>query len=476
MPRRRELLLLLVAAAALYTANIQRLSLPSLDDCFYAREGVEMARRGAFFTVRWDGAANFAYPSLQIWILSRSFAFLGASDLAARLPSALMGLATLLMTWRIGVLAFTPAAGVTAAGLLLVAPYFANNARRSMIDLPLAFWISVAMLALLEGRRRPWCLALFALPLGAAILTKSVLGLLPLAVLAAAALLDPGWRARLARPWLWAGVGGGLLLGASWSLWEGWRFGADALRRHYFDQVGGFVGRPLGWAARILGLPLMALRDLEPAFLPALPGVWRAARRSRGGDDARLLVLLWAVVPFLLYGVSGTQSSRYLFPTFPPLALLAAWWLEESWPRVARPLRAYVAPGLALLAALAFWLAPRILSVDANRGFEQNRARLQSLLAPEDSLPFYGGRYWVYANPLLFYAERRLAPSAPTAPAALARARARPARLLLCGTGRLTEVKALAPDLAILLQANDWALVRVPPPVPDPRARAAGLR
>jgi 4-amino-4-deoxy-L-arabinose transferase-like glycosyltransferase len=464
VPTRRELLFLFAAAVALYTANILRLSLPSLDDCFYAREGVEMARRSAFFTVRWNGGLNFDYPSLQIWLVSRSFALFGVNDLAARLPSVAMGIGILLMTLRIGVLALTPATGAGAAALLLIAPYFANGARRCMIDVPLTFWITLAMMVLLEGRRRPRLHALLAVPLGAAILTKSVLGLLPLLVLAGAVVLDGAWRRRLARPWLWIGAGVGLALGSSWSLWEWHRFGGEVLRRHYFGQVGGFVGQRLAAWARLAGYPLMALRDFEPAFLPALPGIVRAMRRSsKAPDDGRLLVLLWALVPFVLYGVSGTQSSRYLFPIFPPLALLGAWWLEDALPRVARGLRVYAAPALALIAALLFWVAPHTLTADANRAFRENRETIRARVAPGESIAFFGARYWTYANPLLLYAERLLERPAPTPAEALARARAHPARLLLCGTGRLAEVRAVEPRVQGIVQAGDWALVIVPP-------------
>ena len=41
-------------------------------------------------------------PSLQFWIVGRSFALLGRNDFAARLPSILMALAIMLMTYRIG--------------------------------------------------------------------------------------------------------------------------------------------------------------------------------------------------------------------------------------------------------------------------------------------------------------------------------------------------------------------------------------
>jgi hypothetical protein len=45
---RWEVAVLLLAAAALFLA-IGAPSLPALDDCYYARKGVEMSRRGEFF-------------------------------------------------------------------------------------------------------------------------------------------------------------------------------------------------------------------------------------------------------------------------------------------------------------------------------------------------------------------------------------------------------------------------------------------
>ena len=47
----RSLLLMLLAATLLFTANMGSLSLLPLDDCFYARKGVEMLERGSFFDV-----------------------------------------------------------------------------------------------------------------------------------------------------------------------------------------------------------------------------------------------------------------------------------------------------------------------------------------------------------------------------------------------------------------------------------------
>jgi 4-amino-4-deoxy-L-arabinose transferase-like glycosyltransferase len=81
-----ELTTLLLAGALLFSANAGKLSLPALDDCFYARKAVEMERSGGFFTVTWAGEPAFQNPPLQVWLTARAFALFGENDLAARLP------------------------------------------------------------------------------------------------------------------------------------------------------------------------------------------------------------------------------------------------------------------------------------------------------------------------------------------------------------------------------------------------------
>ena len=168
----RRLLTLLIAGSALFGAGMATLSLGSLDDAFYARKGVEMARSGGFFSVTWAGQPAFQNPPLQIWIIAQSYLLFGEGDLAARFPSLVMALATLVITYRIGTRVVSREAGLTAVALLLVTPLYVDGARGSMMEMPQAFWVSLAMLIVVEGRDRPNRLLFFALPLAAGILTK----------------------------------------------------------------------------------------------------------------------------------------------------------------------------------------------------------------------------------------------------------------------------------------------------------------
>lgn len=463
---RRAFWVLLVCALAVYTANPFGIGLRAVDDCYYARKGVEMARSGSFFTVTWNGGPDFLYPSLQFWLLGRSFALLGENDLAARMPSILEAIGTLVITHRIGVMVLGAPAASSAVALLALAPYFADNARGCMIEMALVFWVSLAFLVILEGLRRPWVHLLLAIPLGAAILTKSILGLIPLPVLAVAALFSPDLRRAFGRPWLWAGMILGLAAGASWSLHQWSRFGSRALRAHYLDNIATLAARPLGPLQRLVRYPVYLLERFQPIILPALAGAGLAWRRARGERDAGAwLLLAWCVVPLLLFNLSGTQERRYLFPLFPPLALLGAWAFERWVPRASWWLRHWVAPMTLILAAAILWVSPPNFISEADAEFKVRRIELKKLIPPGEPLTYLGPEraYWPLANPLMYYAERLLEPASPSTDTALARARARRSQLLLCDRARLTEVEQRIGHLRAPFTGIDWVILEIPP-------------
>ena len=151
----RALAVLLLAALVLFTARMGDLSLPSLEDAFYGREAVEMARAGSVYTVTWHGIPTHQHPPLHLWLVSRAFGLFGERDFAARLPTVLLALGTLVLTWRIGVLTVGSAAAGAGTGLSYgIAIHDLGQVPRmagaTLAQVP-AVWVLIGVEALLFG-------------------------------------------------------------------------------------------------------------------------------------------------------------------------------------------------------------------------------------------------------------------------------------------------------------------------------------
>jgi 4-amino-4-deoxy-L-arabinose transferase-like glycosyltransferase len=456
--RRRPIIILLLAALVLFTARIGDLSLPSLEDAFYAREAVEMARSGRVYTVTWNGEPTHQHPPLHLWLVARTFDAVGENDLAARLPTVVLALGILALTWRIGVITVGPAATVVGTACLLVTPIFVDNARRLMMEVPLTFWITATVWVYLEARGRPrWQVAL-AVPLGAAILTKSVLGLMPLLAFLGAAASEE-LRAPLRRPWVWIGVGLGLVLGASWLFHQGWTQGAGAVTSHLLSHVVRRSTRSFDLGV-LRAYPMILLKFYQPIILPGLVGLWLVLRRPGWLRSRGAVLAAWIVLPLVLYSLSSFRTPRFIFPILPPLALCAGHALVAVAPRVAAFLASVLVPATAVIVALLFWWMPSLLTRDPNAAFKRNAATIQALAPAGESVPYLGNHYWVSANPLLYYAERHLAASSRSGAEAIEAARHHGGRLLLVTRKRLPEVAARDAPREIVLEGRDWVLLR----------------
>ena len=457
-----ELTVLLIAALAVYAANPFGVLLHAVDDCFWARRGVEIARAPGLFNLRWEGGVDWEYAPLQCWLLGRSFAIFGENDLAARLPSILFAIGTLLIVYRIGARWLNAGAAGCAAALLAVSPYFLDNARGCMTEMALTFWVSLAFLVFLEGLERPRLHALFAIPLAAALMTKSVMGLLPLGVLAVAALVSPVLRRPWTSAWFATGVVLGILLGASWFVAQAFLVGMWTVKAHFDAYIGTRAMKPLGLVQHLIGYPVFLLERFEPLVVPAVAGmvmIGRGLRRER--DPGRWLILAWIVVPLIALSIPGTQARRWLFPLFPPLALCAGYAIESLAPRASWWIRRVVAPAALAATAVWFWISPPSFLYPSDPAIVAHRAFLQSRIPVDEALTYLGPElsYWPLANPFLYYDERVLEVPSGGADNALERARARRSKLLLCDVRLLSEVTARAPGAARVIEGRDWVVL-----------------
>jgi 4-amino-4-deoxy-L-arabinose transferase-like glycosyltransferase len=334
----------------------------------------------------------FNYPALQMVLLGASlrvadafsppapgepFREVAVRDLrVARRVTAAFGLATVLVTYALGLLVGGRTTAVLAALFLAVAPYHALDSHYTNVDVPMTLWLVAAAGAALvfaRRRRRGWLLAAGAC-LGLATATKytalAAAPLLPAACLAARRAGEGLWRSLAPAVPALALMLVFFAAGAPYTFldFEGFRAGLQEEQVHMGEGHVGFDLAPRGWIYRrgvhqlAAGLPF-ALG--VPLYLLALGGLAGLARRPRAPG----LVLAAAVLPvFALLVVPEVVFLRYLLPLLPFLAVAAAGF--TAW-ALGRGRRAAWLGGTALAATLLYttaFTASQLRSLEPQNG------------------------------------------------------------------------------------------------------------
>lgn len=280
----------------------------------------------------------YNYGSLWLYVMHLVSVFLTGWGLApegsvaviqlgCRVVSAGMGAATVSLCYLIGARVWRPAAGITAALLLLVAPGHVVHSRFHTVDVPATFFVACAMLLAVkvlqeEEFRRAARFALWGCAiagLAAAVKYNMVLVLLcPLLAL----MLRSMPRQRKA---MYAVLGliscvVAFLVTTPGAILASEQFLRDVLfeMRHVKEGHGlVFASTAPGWVYH-LGNMVEAFGLVVPAM--ALVGLVLAIRQKR---TAVWVLLAFAVPYYVLIGSVEVKFLRYVLPLGPPLCVLA---------------------------------------------------------------------------------------------------------------------------------------------------------
>jgi len=314
---------LLLLAALVILPALGTTALWSRDETTYAEIARWMARGGDWLTPRLDGEPWFVHPPLCFWLMAASMGLIPVVEVAARLPSALFGIATVMAVYACGRSMFGPRAGWLAGAAMLVNLHFWLESRMALLDTTFLFFMVLSLLGFWHGfqGRRWWGWWLAFVSAGLACLTKGPFGLLyPFAVVVVF-----GWGRLRAVPWF-SGLALTLPIGLAWYVIETIRYGRaftdSAVVYYFFGRLGTTVENQAGPAW--LYLPIFFLGFFPwSVFLPgAIIDLWR--RRT---ESAPRFVLTWLILPFLVMTLASTKLPSYALLIFPPAALTVGSWL-----------------------------------------------------------------------------------------------------------------------------------------------------
>lgn len=349
--------ILLALSGLLFFAGLGDMGLTDRDEGRNAEAGREMFASGDLVTPTFNGELRVAKPVFVYWLMTLSYHALGVSEFAARTPSAVFGVALILMHFLFLSRLRGPAVGFCGALMLLLNIEMLALGRMAITDSVLIFFTTLSLygfwLGLHEsGAGRHWMWG-FYVGMAAATLTKGPVGFL-VPLLAAALYLTAvrRWALFWQRGFPIAGLVVLLLLAAPWYaamfVIHGDAYGSQAK----VHTVGRFLAPMEGHGAGIwFYIPVLLLgffpwSILLPAAFARAYTSWKNRHRGedvgdasagshnteRSGDELEWFAALWLIGTFVFFTLSSTRLPHYIGPLFPAASLLAALY----WSRVLR--------------------------------------------------------------------------------------------------------------------------------------------
>jgi 4-amino-4-deoxy-L-arabinose transferase-like glycosyltransferase len=363
-----DLLLLTVLIGAVYLALLGERPLTVPSEARYAEIPREMLASGDWLTPRLNGVKYFEKPPLMYWLVATAEAAFGRTEFAVRLWTAAFGLGGCLLAYLTTRELWTRRAGLLAAGTLATALLYFELSRQTLLDMPVAFFLTGAFVAFLHGIRAPpdsavRSRAMYLMYAAAALatMTKGLIGIVLPGLVVFVWLLITGRWAELRHVRLVSGTLLFLAIAAPWHVAVGLAnpefFWFYFVHEHVLRFITPEAGRnqPVWFFVPILIAGWLPWCVFLPSALYESFRRWRADQ-SNGGSD--LFILLWFVLPFLFFSASHSKLIPYALPFFPPLAVLLGAWLDRALTTAATSMsRALLALAvlLAALAAAAAW-------------------------------------------------------------------------------------------------------------------------
>lgn len=329
--------LLLTVAASLYLPALGAASLWDIDEGNNAECAFEMWSRGDWITPYFNGEWRVDKPALLYWFQMAAYQVFGVGEFAARLPSALAALLTVLLTYELGRRLFDTTTALVSGLVLASALLFCGMAHFANPDALLNVCTVLTFLIFWDSYLRDssaW-LAWGGVSTGLAFLAKGPVGLvLPSAVIGLFLLWSRQLR-RAARPTVLLGVLLWALVAVPWFALVGSETKGAFLRGFFLTHnVSRFTAPMEGHGGPFFYHALSLLLGFLPWSVFLLPTVRNTLRelRTDGEDAARpatRFLCCWFVVYFVFFSLSRTKLPNYVLPLYPAVALLTGRFLDR---------------------------------------------------------------------------------------------------------------------------------------------------
>jgi len=320
--------LLLCASSFFLLFELGSFPLVDYDEAIYAQVISDTQNAGDFLTLRTPDGPWFQKPPLYFWLAMESEKFFGPSEFALRFPSAILGIAAIILTCLIAFeLSSNTYIALIAGTILLTTGSFLEASRQLRLDVPVTTAILFALYSFVRARKnQKWYLGV-AIGIGIGVLFKSVIGIFVLPIILIWSFFDKDWS-WLKNKYLWYGIGLSFLIVLPWHVYETLKFGSsfwnEYLLLHVFERFGSDIngGSTSNW------------QYVEYIFRYSFPwifvflggGTWWFTRGQFFSNSTKRLFGIAISVLFIfgIFLIAKTKIFYYVTPIFPLIALFCA--------------------------------------------------------------------------------------------------------------------------------------------------------
>ena len=316
--RRGATAILILAILVLTFVPLALRPLFNLNEGLYAEAAREMLAHNPMIP-RLDGMPYLEKPPILYWLIMLSYKIFGIGKFAARLPSALAALGTLLVVTRFARARFREP--LWPAVILFSSIGFYMMSQLAMFDMTFTLFHTITLLAFyayIERPEEPSRLMLAAAASALACLTKGLIGIV-LPGLIVIVFLALERRTIRWRPFL-AAWGVFFVIALPWHIWMVLHvpgFFDRYIIQEHFDRFLGTL-KPMDYRRPPF---YYNFEHLLLGIFPWTPFFLEAFMRRRPYDRLDRFLLIWAAAYLIFFTLSKTSSSYYMLPAMPALAL-----------------------------------------------------------------------------------------------------------------------------------------------------------
>ncbi|HIU64523.1 MAG TPA: glycosyltransferase family 39 protein [Candidatus Avacidaminococcus intestinavium] len=322
MSKRIQAFLLFILIAFNLFYALAEVPLFDPDEPVYAETAKEMIKFGDYLSPRIYNEFWFDKPPLYYWLVAGVYNVFGLSDAGARIPSALLGLGTVIMLYYSVRKLFDEDVAFWSALVLGTSLEFFYLGKAAVTDMTLLFFLTGALLAFLQDKY----LVMYLL-MGFATLTKGPIGLVLPGAVIFLYLLFVGDFKKIRHMQVPLGIAIYLLVAAPWYY----------LMYATHGQV--FIDTFLGFHnVTRFTTPEHPNRVLWYYYLPVViiglfpwtgllfDSLKKSITSSSGLAFKNMIFMhIWWIFVLLFFSISQTKLVSYIFPLFPPLAIIIGW-------------------------------------------------------------------------------------------------------------------------------------------------------